>query len=121
MSKETDSFIKGLAIGAVAGAVAGILFAPKAGVETRKDIQQLAENVRDKAVDIYSEARKKVEKKAKSLKALGEKIDEKKYSTIVNEIVDEYKSKDILSSDSAKKLGTQLKKDWTAVKKAITS
>ena len=121
MSKETESFIKGLAIGAISGAVAGILFAPKAGAETRKDIQDFAENVKDKAVDTYSEARKKVEKKVKSMKALGEKIDEKKYSAIVNEIVDEYKSKDILSSDSAKKLGTQLKKDWTTVKKAITS
>ncbi len=121
MSKESDSFIKGLAIGAIAGAVAGVLFAPKAGAETRKDIQELAENVRDKAVDTYSEARKKVEKKVKSMKALGEKIDEKKYSAIVNEIVDEYKSKDILSSDSAKKLGSQLKKDWTTVKKAVTS
>ncbi len=121
MSKETESFIKGLAIGAVAGAVAGVLFAPKSGLETRRDLQELAENIKDKAVDTYSEARKKVEKKAKSLKSLGEKIDEKKYSSIVNEIVDEYKSKDILSSDSAKKLGTQLKKDWTTVKKAITS
>ncbi len=121
MSKETDSFIKGLAVGAIAGAVAGILFAPKSGKETRKDIQNLAENIKDKAVDVYSEAREKVEKKAKSLKALGKKVDEKKYASLVNEIVDEYKSKDILSSDSAKKLGTQLKKDWTTVKKAITS
>ncbi len=121
MSKETNSFMKGLAFGAVAGAVAGILLAPKSGEETRKDIQNLAESMKDKAVDTYSEARKKVEKKAKSMKALGEKIDEKKYSTLVNEVVDEYKSKDILSSDSAKKLGSQLKKDWTKVKKAIAS
>ncbi len=121
MSKETNSFLKGLAFGAIAGAVAGILFAPKSGAETRKDIQDLAGNLKDKAVDMYSEARTKVEKKVKSLKALGEKIDEKKYATLVNEIVDEYKKKDVLSSDSAKKLGSQLKKDWESVKKAIVS
>lgn len=121
MSKETNSFMKGLAFGAVAGAVAGILLAPKSGEETRKDLQDLAEGFKDRAIDTYSEARKKVEKKAKSLKQLGEKIDEKKYGTLVNEVVDEYKSKDILSSDSAKKLGTQLKRDWTKVKKAITA
>lgn len=121
MSKETDSFLKGLAIGALTGAVAGVLLAPKSGAETRKDIQDLAVNVKEKAADTYSEARKKVEKKAKNLKSLGEKIDEKKYSSLVNEVVDEYKQKDVLSSDSAKKLGTQLKKDWNTVKKAVTS
>ena len=121
MSKEVNSFFKGLAVGAVAGAVAGVLFAPKSGEETRKDIQDLAVNIKDKAFDIYSEARQKVEKKAKALKSLGEKIDEKKYSTIVNEVVDEYKKKDVLSSQSAKKLGTQLKKDWNTVKKAVAA
>lgn len=121
MSKETNSFLKGLAFGAVVGAVAGVLLAPKSGEETRKDIQKLAVNLKEKATDVYSEARMKVEKKAKSLKALGKKIDEKKYASLVNEIVDEYRKKDVLGSDSAKKLATQLKKDWSVVKKAIVS
>lgn len=121
MSKETNSFLKGLAFGAVAGAVAGILLAPKSGEETRKDIQKLAVNLKDKATDVYSEARVKVEKKVKSLKALGKKIDEKKYASLVNEIVDEYRQKDVLTSQSGKKLAAQLKKDWSSVKKAVTS
>jgi gas vesicle protein len=121
MSKETNSFFKGLAFGAIVGAVAGILLAPKSGEETRKDIQKLAGDLKEKAVDVYSEARMKVEKKVKSLKALGKKIDEKKYAALVNEIVDEYKKKDVLGSDSAKKLATQLKKDWLVVKKAVVS
>ena len=120
MSKQTDSFIKGLAVGAVVGTIAGVLFAPKSGEETRRDLQGLASNIKEKAVDTYTEARKKVEKKAKALKGLGEKIDEKKYTTLVNEVVDEYKSKDVLSSEAAKKLGSQLKKDWNSVRKAIT-
>ncbi len=121
MSKEMNSFFKGLAFGAVVGAVAGVLLAPKSGEETRKDIQKLAGNLKDKAVDVYSEAKEKVEKKVKSLKALGNKIDETKYVTLVNEIVDEYKKKDVLNTTSAKKLSTQLKKDWSTVKKAIVS
>jgi gas vesicle protein len=121
MSNDTNSFFKGLATGAIVGAVAGILLAPKSGEETREDIKKIAENIKEKATDVYSEARGKVEKKVKSLKALGEKIDEKKYSSLVSEIVDEYKSKDVLSSDAAKKLGTQLKKDWTTVKKAVAA
>ena len=121
MSKETNSFLKGLGLGVVAGAVTGILLAPKSGKETREDIKKVATDIKGKAEDIYSDAKKKLEKKVKAVKDLGNKIDEKKYSSLVNEIVDEYKSKDVLTSDSAKKLGTQLKKDWTTVKKAFQS
>ena len=121
MSKETNSFLKGLAIGAVAGAVTGILLAPKSGKETREDIQKLAVDLKEKAQDIYSDAKKKVERKVKNLKELGKKVDEKRYAVLVNEIVDEYKQKEVLSSDSAKKLASQLKKDWATVKKAVTS
>jgi gas vesicle protein len=121
MSKETNSFLKGLAIGAVAGAVTGVLLAPKSGKETRDDIQKLAKDLKGKAEDIYSDAKAKLERKVKNLKDLGKKVDEKKYAVLVNEIVDEYKKKDVLGSDSAKKLASQLKKDWLVVKKAIVS
>ena len=121
MSKEMNSFLKGLGFGVVAGAIAGVLLAPKSGKETREDIQKLATDLKGKAEDLYADAKKKLDKKVKAVKDLGKKIDEKKYTTLVNEIVDEYKSKDLLTSDSAKKLGSQLKREWTTVKKAFQS
>lgn len=45
MSK--DKFITGLLLGAAAGAVAGILFAPDKGIETRKKIAKQAEDIKD--------------------------------------------------------------------------
>ena len=121
MSKEGNSFLKGLAFGAVVGAVTGILLASKSGKETRDDIQKLAKDLKGKAEDVYSDARKKLERKVKAVKVLGKKVDETKYLSLVNEIVDEYKKKDVLSSENAKKLSAQLKKDWTTVKKAFQS
>ena len=121
MSKDFNSFMTGLAVGALAGTAAGILLAPKSGVETREDIKHFAGDVRDRTQDLYTRARNSVQRKVKSLKDLGEKIDETKYSKLVEEVVDEYKQKDLLSSESAKDLGNQLKKDWTTVKKAIAA
>ncbi len=121
MSKDINSFMTGLVVGALAGTAAGILMAPKSGAETREDIKQFAGDVRDRTLDMYTKARKSVERKVKSLKDLGEKIDETKYSKLVEEVVDEYKQKDLLSSEAAKDLGKQLKKDWTTVKKAVAA
>ena len=39
MSSSTDDFFKGLLFGAVIGAAAGVLLAPKSGAETRADIK----------------------------------------------------------------------------------
>ena len=79
-------FLAGLLIGAASGAVAGLLFAPKKGSETRKFIrdraQDAAEMVRFEAEDIKeialeavgsvrakaAEARKRGEEELKSLK-----------------------------------------------------
>jgi gas vesicle protein len=59
-------FILGAAIGAIAGAVAGILFAPKSGKETRKIIG-------DKAKDYVEKGKEMVEKGTEATK---EKIKE---------------------------------------------
>ena len=49
MSKDT--FLSGLLIGAAAGAVAGILFAPDKGTETRKKISQKADELKKNILD----------------------------------------------------------------------
>jgi len=42
MSKSTGKFVAGALIGAAAGAIAGVLLAPKSGKETRADIANKA-------------------------------------------------------------------------------
>ena len=42
MSDRRSSIPLGLLVGAIAGAVAGILLAPKSGKETREDLKKLS-------------------------------------------------------------------------------
>lgn len=115
-NNSTESFFKGLLLGTVTGAVAGILLAPKSGAETREDIKKLAIDLKDKAEDLYNNARREVEKKIEQLKRAGEKIDESKYKSIVSEVVGEIKQDAEVTSSAAKKLGQQLRGDWNMVK-----
>jgi gas vesicle protein len=113
---NTESFFKGLLVGTVAGAVAGILLAPKSGEETREDIKKLAVDLKDKATDMYAKAKREVEKKIEAVKRAGDRIDEGKYKSIVNEVVEEIKQDAEVTSSAAKKLGEQLRGDWKMVK-----
>ncbi len=54
--KEETGFLKGMIIGGVIGALAGVLFAPKAGKEIRSDLKEKGEKVFGKAEEIYNEA-----------------------------------------------------------------
>jgi gas vesicle protein len=110
------SFIKGLFIGAVAGAAAGVLLAPKSGEETREDLKKMAKEYQDKAMDMYTATSKMLQKKLDNLKKAGEKIDESRYVDLVNEVVDEVKSDGTVTAEVAKKLGTQLRSDWDMFK-----
>lgn len=110
------SFIKGLFMGAIAGAAAGVLLAPKSGEETRKDLKKMAKEYQDKANDMYGATKKMLEKKLDNLKKVGSKIDESKYTDLVNEVVEEVKNDGTVTAEAAKKLGEQLKKDWNMVK-----
>jgi gas vesicle protein len=119
MQNSTESFFKGLIVGAIGGAVAGILLAPKSGEETREDIKKLAVDLKDKAEDVYSKARKEVDKKIAQIKRAGEKLDEGKYKALVSEVVEEFKQDAEVTSSVAKRLGEQLRADWGMVKKEV--
>lgn len=119
MSSSTDDFFKGLLFGAVIGATAGILLAPKSGLETRSDIKKLALDMSDKAQDIYLKARKQLEKKIENIKAAGKKIDLEAYKKLVMEVVDEIKNDSDVTSDTAKRIGMQLNDDWNEIKSAV--
>lgn len=71
-----DSYVKGLiaggliVAGGLIGAALGILFAPKSGKETRREIRHSAEELLEKAKDQYEDATKKIEKLADRQKDL---------------------------------------------------
>jgi gas vesicle protein len=48
-------------IGALIGAVSGILYAPKSGKEVRKEIRHTAEDLLEKAKEQYDETSRKIE------------------------------------------------------------
>ena len=59
MKMQKSDFLVGIVIGAVVGAITVILFAPKSGKETRKDIKDYAAKMKDKAMKMKEEAMKK--------------------------------------------------------------
>jgi gas vesicle protein len=75
MSSDQDknvalNFLAGLGLGALLGAAAALLLAPKAGEDTRQDIACAAEEIKDKAckmVKDLSESSEELVKKSKDL------------------------------------------------------
>ena len=59
---NTNKIITAFAIGAVAGVVAGILFAPDKGSETRRKMNEQGKKVADAIKNKYHEAKNKCEK-----------------------------------------------------------
>jgi gas vesicle protein len=55
------SFLMGLLAGTVLGAGLGMLFAPKAGSETRRQLSEQANRLRSTASDTYNQASEKVQ------------------------------------------------------------
>lgn len=49
------SVLAGIGLGAIIGAAAGLLFAPKPGTETRVEIKKAAEDLRTRAEDVVDE------------------------------------------------------------------
>jgi hypothetical protein len=64
----TESFVKGLVIGGVAGLAIGILYAPKSGKEIRKQIADSTEEILNKAKMQYEDTRKKITELAEDKK-----------------------------------------------------
>ena len=116
---SSDDFFKGLLFGAVVGVTAGILLAPKSGLETREDIKKFSTDVQDKAQELYYSAKKDLEKKMKELKAAGKRIDVDAYKKLVGKVVDELKNDSDVASSTAKKIGEQLNDDWNEIKSAV--
>jgi len=110
-------------LGVFAGVIGGLLFAPRAGKETR---EEMIAKVRDifgiysaEFVEKFENVREAIEKKLIALKKTGTSIDSEKYMTVVDEVVTDFKSDLNTTKDGFEKLTKYLKKDWEKVKKAI--
>jgi gas vesicle protein len=122
MSKLSDtfSFLIGVTVGVVAGAVTGVLLAPKSGTETQKEIKEFAGNLSTKVEEYTLLASKTVNKKVKALQELGTKIDQTKYKLLVDEVIAELKADGRLTAEVSNKISLQLKRDWKKVQVAVT-
>jgi len=67
MSDNKGKFILGAAIGAIAGAAAGILFAPKSGKETRKIIGDKAKEYAEKSKEMLDNGKVATKEKIKEV------------------------------------------------------
>ena len=138
---KTNKFFLATVLGAVAGAIGGVLLAPKSGKETREDLRKLAVKLRkevqetvkdtkDKVKDVFGKASdeamvkyKKIKtaavNKVAELKTAGKSIDKEVYGKIVKDVVGEFKDDFKGTKNGATKMINQLKKDWSKVKKAL--
>ncbi|HEX8923831.1 MAG TPA: YtxH domain-containing protein [Patescibacteria group bacterium] len=143
MAKSNGKLLFAGIIGALAGALGGLLLAPQSGKETRDEIAKLAKDLANKikteadetrervkevfgsasssAMAKYSEVRQAVVDKVAAVKTAGQDIDKDKYQMIVDDVVAEYKDDLDITKEAMTKLSNQFKKDWTKIKKAVTA
>ena len=98
---DKTTFVEGIAVGAVAGAIAALLLAPKSGQETRDEIKAHLEEIKDAIV--------------KRLQDAGE-FTQAKYEEIVKAIVGEYEAAKKITVDEAKEIETRLREGYEAIK-----
>ena len=113
------SFFSGLVFGLAAGAVAGILLAPKSGEETREDLKKFAVDLGEKISDKYTQVKAEVEKRLTELKATGKDIDWNVYKSMVNEVLNEFRKDGEVTAEVAEKMGKQLGNDWSTIKASL--
>ena len=131
-------FTVSMAIAAVAGAIAGVLLAPKKGKETRAEVKKKADKLskafketktqieaRSKkvfkdaghqSVGIYTRAKGMVLGEVEAIKDRGE-ISKADFDRIVDKVVGQVKKEKKVAVPTAKGLATELKKDWGIVQK----
>lgn len=90
---STGKFLVGFTVGAVLGAVAGILLAPKSGVETRELLSDTAKDVVNKTNEKVREIHDKAEAVVNEMQQKGDEIMEK-IQTFIEEKKDEFTPKE---------------------------
>lgn len=106
MDKDAKKILGGAAVGLIAGAIAGILLAPKSGKETQKDIAKYAKEMQEKI--------------AKELAKQG-KISKKKYDEAVDKITAVYELEKKIAPKDAKSISNKLKKHYAQVAEVVNA
>lgn len=100
MDKTTKGIIIGASVGVLAGAIAGILFAPQSGKETREDIAKYLHEMKEKI--------------AQELAKMGT-ITKEKYDEVVNKVVKIYEMEKKITSKDAADIKDKLEKNYNEV------
>jgi len=101
---DNKTFIEGIAVGAVAGAIAGLLLAPKSGQEMRDEIKADLTAVKDSIV-----AR---------LETL-EDFTQEKYEEVVKAVIAEFSAAKKITADQAQELEARLRGGYEAIRQTI--
>ncbi len=100
MEKDNKKLIIGAAAGLLAGAIAGVLFAPKSGKETRAEIGNYLHEMKDKI--------------AEELEKAG-KVSKEKYQELVKKIVETYEKEKKITTEEAVEIKDKLSRSYEAV------
>ena len=98
------SLVEGIGIGAVAGAIAALLLAPKSGQETRDEIKAHLEDIKDAIV--------------KRLQDAGE-FTQEKYDEIVKAVIAEYEAAKKITADEAKDIEARLRAGYEGIREMV--
>lgn len=105
MDKTTKGVIIGASVGVLAGAIAGVLFAPKSGKETRADIAKYLHEMKEKI--------------AQELSEIGE-ITKRKYNAVVDKVVAIYETEKKISTSDAVDIKKKLINNYQQIAKAAS-
>ncbi len=101
MASNAKGILGAAILGLAAGALAGVLFAPKSGKETRSDLMKLAEKMRD---DIQHK-----------ISQLG-KVTRAAYDEVVNTVVSQYEETKEITKEQAQKLKEDFGQSYDRIK-----
>ena len=104
MEKESKGIIIGATVGVLAGAIAGILLAPKSGKETRANITNYIHEMKNKIADELDKA---------------ENMTKNTYNKIVEKIVKVYELEKKITKKDAKDIEEKLDKNYEHVIKNL--
>lgn len=138
-NKRSSLFGVGLFLGAVAGALGGLFFAPKSGKKLREDVAKRAAEIKkqlkdsdvekvvrdifdeasEKTIDAYNTAKDLLSEKIAEVSQSLQSIDKEKYVQLVGGVVETVKESYDVNEEKIAKLKTYLINEYTKLKTAV--
>jgi gas vesicle protein len=97
---------KDFLLGAMAGAIAGILFAPKSGKNTRESMRTYYFEMKDNILENLSQIKD---------------ISKETYENVVNSVVKGYEEAKVVTSEEAAQIKHELKSGYTRIKTVLAA